>query len=280
MARTIVGVDFGLSVTDAVVVQGQRVVQHVAMHRPGPASQTLLKNALSQLGNAAVERAALIGVTGGRSARLQDNVGLRQLTRVAEPEAVGRGGLALAGVRRALVVSCGTGTAMIAADADRGQYTHLSGTAMGGGTLEGLARHLLGVRNATDVAALAQGGDASGVDTTLGEVLGAGVGQLPPSATAVNLGRLAELGTPPPADLAAGLVTMVAQTIALIALNAARTAQLPELVFIGRLSEFETVRTVVRGVCTLYQAPKPRFPDRAALATALGAALAAQAAVD
>lgn len=278
MARTTIGVDFGLSVTDAVLVQGQRVVQHVAMHRPGPASQAVLERALQQLGNSAVERTTLIGVTGGRSGLLPAEIGGRWLQRFAEPEAVGRGGLALAGVRRALVVSCGTGTSMIAADADSASYVHVSGTAMGGGTLEGLARHLLGVRNATDVAALAQGGDASGVDTTLAEALGSGVGELPPSATAVNLGRLAELESPAPPDLAAGLVTMVAQTISLIALNAARSAKLSKLVFIGRLAEFDSVRAVVRNVCALYDAPAPLFPERAALATALGAALAAQAA--
>src|SRR5690606_25358601 len=137
-----------------------------------------------------------------------------------------------AGVARALVVSCGTGTAMVAADAGAQQFVHASGTAVGGGTLEGLSKQLLGIRDASRVAWLALQGDAAGVDTTLGEVLGGGVGRLPPAATAVNLGRLAELTNPEPADLAAGLVTLVGQTIALVALNAAKVAGMPQTVFV------------------------------------------------
>jgi hypothetical protein len=61
-----------------------------------------------------------IGVTGGRSASLARAGGDRERPRstprhlvVGEPEAIGAAAC-LAGMRRALVVSCGTGTAMIA----------------------------------------------------------------------------------------------------------------------------------------------------------------------
>jgi type II pantothenate kinase len=278
MSRIIIGADFGLSVTDAVLLSGLEVQEHVSLHRPGPANETLLRRITSKLGAGA--KPAIIGVTGGRSSQLPDSFESVRIAHVPEPDAIGRGALALAGLEQALVVSCGTGTAMIAADAGTGRFAHLSGTAVGGGTLEGLAVHLLGVRNASTLAELAQKGDAAGVDTTLGEVLGGGVGNLPPGATAVNLGRLADLTEPDPADLAAGLVTMVAQTIALIALNAARSAALPEVVFVGRLAEFTAVRGVLEAVFALYGADAPHFPAGAAHATALGAALAAGAVLE
>lgn len=282
---TVIGVDFGLSVTDAVLVNTGRktehnaslVTSHAALHRPGVASEEVLRRALSELHLPEEDHTTTISVTGGRSRELPASFGGMNVVRVKETSAIGRGGLALSGVPHALVVSCGTGTAMIAADAVASRFTHLSGTAVGGGTLEGLAAHLLGVRNASAVATLALSGNAAGVDTTLGEVLGGGVGDLPPAATAVNLGRLADLTTPDPADLAAGLVTMVAQTIALIALNAARAAGLPEIVFIGRLAEFPAMQSVIHDVFALYGSPAPRFPAGAAHATALGAALAAKA---
>lgn len=277
MAETVIGVDFGLSVTDAVLAAGDGVRRHVAFHRPGPASEELLRRALAELG--ADARSSEIGVTGGRSRQLPDLLDGRRVVRVPEPEAVGRGGAALAGTERALVVSCGTGTAMIDADRAAGRFVHLSGTAVGGGTLEGLATHLLGVRDASAVAEMALRGSAAGVDTTLAEVLGGGVGDLPPEATAVNLGRLATVSAPDPADLAAGLVTMVAQTIALVALNAARAGGLREVVFVGRLAEFPAVSAVVTSVFELYGAPAPSFPQGGALATALGAALSAVAAL-
>lgn len=274
---TVVGVDFGLSVTDGVLVSNARVTAHAALHRPGPASQTVLRRVLAGLTGPEGVHGSTISVTGGRSRELPASFDGSRLVYVSETNAIGRGGLALAGVPQALVVSCGTGTAMIAADVAAARFSHVSGTAVGGGTLEGLAAHLLGMRNASAVAALALSGNAAGVDTTLGEVLGGGVGDLPPTATAVNLGRLAEIAAPDPADLAAGLVTMVAQTIALIALNAARAAALPAVVFIGRLAEFGAVRSVIEDVFSLYGSSAPRFPAGAAKATALGAALAAEA---
>lgn len=277
MSQLLLGVDFGLSVTDAVKVVGGEVLAHAARHRPGPATVELLREMIGDIEAGAITpgevAGARIGVTGGRSRELVGRAADLDLIHVGETDAVARGGLALAGVQRALVVSCGTGTAMVAADAEAGRYVHASGTAVGGGTLEGLAKHLLGMRDASQVAWLALQGDASGVDTTLGEVLGGGVGSLPPAATAVNLGRLAELESPDRADLAAGLVTLVAQTIGLVALNAAKVAGLPRTVFVGRLAEFEAVTRVIRSVFDLYGVEHPLFPEGAGMATAFGAAL-------
>jgi len=276
MSRITFGVDFGLSVTDAVKAADGQVLAHVARHRPGPASPALLQRMLSEVTASLFTPdtgGAVVGVTGGRSRDLPGTSGGHKVVHVSETDAVARGGLRLAGVTSALVVSCGTGTAMVAADSQAGRYVHASGTAVGGGTLEGLAKHLLGARDASAVARLATQGDSAGVDTTLGEVLGGGIGHLPAAATAVNLGRLAELADPDPADLAAGLVTLVGQTIALVALNAAKVAGMERTVFVGRLAEFEAVTRVIRSVFDLYGVEHPLFPAGAGMATAFGAAL-------
>lgn len=273
MSGALLGVDFGLSVTDAVLVRCGKVERHAALLRPGPADPHVLGRALEALG---VDRAdvAALAVTGGRSRELAGETGV---VVVDEPTAVGRGALALAGVARALAVSCGTGTAMVLADAPAGAFRHVTGTPVGGGTLEGLGSALLGVRLASDVAEMAVRGDASRVDTTLGEVLGGGIGGLPPRATAVSLGRLAELGGRAAAeDLAAGLTTMVAQTIALLALNAKRAQDLPHAVFVGRLAALPFVRDMIAAVFAVYGEDPPLFPAGGDTAVALGAALAAR----
>jgi len=279
-SRLRVGLDFGLTTTDAVAWAGPtgtplgEPLGHATLQRPGPADTAVLARALHELGVDADE-VARVAVTGGRSRTLPDTWSGVPLAKVTEPEAIGRGGLALAGVRRALVVSCGTGTAMVMADRDLGTYRHVSGTAVGGGTLVGLGQALLGERDALALADLASTGDASGVDTTLGEVLGGGVGDLPPEATAVNLGRLADLAEPPAAaDLAAGLVTMVAQVIALLAINAARAHDLTDVVATGRLAQLTSVRTVFDAVADLYHRPRFVVPADGARATAMGAVLA------
>jgi type II pantothenate kinase len=278
-----VGLDFGLTTLDAVAWPEGRAGTglapngHVSLDRPGPADTALLAQALERLGVEPIDLAR-IAVTGGRSRTLPDAWAGVPIHKVAEPEAIGRGGLAQSGLRRALVVSCGTGTAMVMADRDLGCYRHVSGTAVGGGTLVGLGHALLGERDPLALAALAAAGDAGGVDTTLGEVLGGGVGDLPPEATAVNLGRLADLPQPPArADLAAGIVTMVAQVIALIAINAARAFDLREVVAVGRLAQLEPVHATFDAVADLYHRPRFTVPADGARATALGAILSTAA---
>lgn len=273
----IVGIDFGLTVTDAVAVEGGRLDAHVALDRPGPASAGVIDKALATL-DRDVGRLAAVAVSGGRSRALPDtHVGV-PLVKVPEPTAVAVGALALAGLERALVVSCGTGTAMIAADRLTGSYTHVTGTPMGGGTLEGLGQLTLGVGNGADIAALAEQGSAAGVDTTLGDVLGGALGHLPPTATAVSFGRVTSLqGGPQDEDVAAGLCVMVAQNIAFIALNAAKAAGSQQVVFVGRVAQFPVIAHMLKAVFAVYDFPTvPLIPAHGERATALGAALVAE----
>lgn len=272
----ILGLDFGLTLLDAALLDGDDDATTWTLPRPERVDPAAVRAALAAGG---LEPAALrtAGVTGGRSRELPPAVDGLALRPVPEPEAIGRGGLRLAGVERALVVSCGTGTAMVRADAAAGRFEHVTGSAVGGGTLVGLGRHLLGTADPEAIARLAAAGDAGGVDTTLQDVLGGGVGRLPPSATAVNLGRLALLEAPRREDLAAGLVTMVGQVIAVIALNAARAEGLGSIVLVGRLPRLAPVRATIEAVWRVYGVEVPPVvPEQGASATALGAALAAR----
>lgn len=290
-----VGLDLGLTTIDAVALpiaaaralaaatvddHAGRVtpgVRCAPVPRNGGAPGDVLDHAAAAL---ALDPGAVvsIAVTGGRSRELPDDWHGVPVVKVAEPEAIGRGGLAIARVRRALVVSCGTGTAMVAADRDLGSYRHVTGTSVGGGTLLGLSQALLGTADVGAFAALAARGRAAGVDVTLGEALGAGIGHLPPDAIAVSLGKLRAPGfEPDPADLAAGLTVMVGQVIALLALAAAQGHGLTRIVAVGRLAEVAPVARVFDAVADLYGQPHFVVPALAAHATALGAVLAADA---
>jgi len=87
------------------------------------------------------DKIAWIAVTGGQSRSIQGDSRSFPILKIPEVNAIARGGLALTGEQSALVVSAGSGTAMIAARV--GQSTHVTGSAVGGGTLQGLARLLL-----------------------------------------------------------------------------------------------------------------------------------------
>ena len=116
------------------------------------------------------------------------------------------------------------------------------------------------------------------MDGTLADVIGGGIGSLPADATAVNLGRIVKLSAAPTReDLAAGLVTLVSQVIAVIALNAAKANGLEKIVIVGHLPDLEPIQKAIHRVWGFYGVTSPAIiPVDRGYATALGAALVAR----
>lgn len=268
-------IDFGISNTDAIAnINGHwRRWTRAYTHEPDEA----LVRAILADGGIDLDALPLLAVTGGRHRLLPERIGNCRVIGVNELTAIGRGGQATAGLAATtgenpvLVVSGGSGTAMVAA---RGaSYTHATGTAVGGGTMLGLARLLLGTVDPHEIDALAQAGNPNGADLSLADVVTGPIGALPADATAVNFGRLArsaaEVSRP---DLAAALVTMVGQVIGLLAIQAARAQQIDRIVVIGHLTDMPSIRRVLESVGQYY-ATALDLPSDAGYATALGALL-------
>jgi type II pantothenate kinase len=270
----ILGLDFGLTNLDGVLVENEKLQRGWRQDTEGPAILATIDR-LFEVQTIEIQNLSCIGTTGGRHRDLPSVYKGVPVFKIGEAQAVGRGGLALAQLEEALVVSAGTGTSMIAA---RGkQFQHVTGSAVGGGTLLGLAKLLLGTSDPLEIAKLSAIGNSAGVDSTLQDVLGGGIGHLPQDATAVNLGRLVHLEQPKPEDLAAGLVTLVSQVIAVIALNAARAERLEHIVIVGHLVDLEPIRRAIERVWGFYGVERPPIiPEARGSATALGAALEAQ----
>jgi len=170
-----------------------------------------------------------------------------------------------------LVVSAGSGTAVVAVRGER--CTHVTGTGVGGGTLLGLGRLLLHTTDPGEIDALARRGDPNGADLSLGDVVSGPIGQLPADATAVNFGRLAHRDlVVSREDLAAALVALVGQVIGTVAVNAARAQQIERIVVTGHLIDMSSVRAALEQVGDIYGMPIT-LPPNAGCGTALGALL-------
>jgi type II pantothenate kinase len=270
-------IDFGISNTDMIAqVDGKwRRWTQPYTGQPDPEQvRTILAK-----GDIDLNRLSLLAVTGGRHRLLPARIGECVVQGVGELEAIGRGGQAILEpttpeeTQPLLVVSAGSGTAMIKAHGRT--YSHVTGTAVGGGTMLGLARLLIDTIDPTEINQLAQAGNANGVDLSLADVITGPIGTLPAAATAVNFGRLArEAGTPARADLAAAIVTLVGQTIALIAVNAARSLPTTQVVITGHLTDMVSIRRMLVAVGALY-GQTFHLPEDAGYATALGALLTA-----
>ena len=270
----ILGLDFGMTNLDGVLLEHNVLQRGWRMDCTG-ASLDSTRAALGE-GGVQLESLKAIGTTGGRHRELPNLFKGIPVVKVGEADAVGRGGLHMAGLSEALVVSAGTGTAMIAARGKTCQ--HVTGSAVGGGTLLGLAKLCLGTADPLEIAALAALGNPAEVDGTLADVIGGGIGSLPADATAVNLGRIVKLSSAPSReDLAAGLVTLVSQVIAVIALNAAKANGLEQIVIVGHLPDLIPIQTAIHRVWGFYGVSTPAIiPTDRGYATALGAALVAQ----
>ena len=213
----------------------------------------------------------VIGVTGGHYRDLPEFVDGYKIHQVDEMLALGRGGLALTGLEAGLVVSAGTGVAMVAATAE--DMHHVTGSAVGGGTLVGLSRLILNTSDVFEIDQLALAGDASAVDIMLNEAVGGEVGRLPATANAVNLGKLDRQKDFTRENLAAGLARLVAQVIAVIAINAANSVDLKKIILVGHLMDLKSIRKEINLVGEFY-GRKFIVPENPGFGTAMGVLVA------
>ena len=268
-------IDFGISNTDVIARKDGVLTRWNEPYLGDPDAASV--RAILAAGGVNLDDLTHLAVTGGRHRVLPDQIGQTQVVKVNEVQAIGRGGQAILGLTGAareiplMVVSAGSGTALIKAQGD--SFAHVSGTAVGGGTMLGLARLILGTGDPVEIGALAAAGDRNGADLSLADVITGPIGALPADATAVNFGRLGQRsfhGQVKREDLAAALVNLIAQTIGLITVNAAKAHDCQRIVMTGHMLDMAYFREIL-GLVGVYYATQMDMPDCPGCATALGA---------
>ena len=211
--------------------------------------------------------------TGGGAARLARELSGVRVHTVPEFAAWARGAPLLAAREgldlpaHYLLVSLGTGTSVLSLD--HGRATRVGGSALGGGTLLGLGRLLLGVESFDEICALAARGDRRRVDLLVGDIYPGGEIPLPPD---LNAASFAKLDSRDSADLAHALMGMLGENIALICGTLARSHAAQAVVYCGStLLQNTELREILRWVTAAYGA-QPYFLDAGAYCGAFGAA--------
>ena len=267
----ILGIDIGGSTTKIVGLRTDGSV--VSMLRVRAEDQvTSLYGALgnyltsSGLTLQDVRRVVLTGV--GASYVDGDIFGL-PTCKVDEFSASGTGALALSGQEQAVVVTMGTGTAFMWAERGRA-VRHLCGSGIGGGTLGGLCRKLVGMERFGQIKKLAEQGDLGQVDLTIADITCHPAPTLDPTLTAANFGNLAEDASP--ADLAAGAVNLVLQAIGTMTVLACQCCDTRTVVLTGSMTTLSQVKPNFENFEKLYGIHYI-VPENATFATAIGAGL-------
>lgn len=192
--------------------------------------------------------------------------------KVSEFKSVGLGGLYLSGLEEAVVVSMGTGTALIHAKKN-GELTdtsYLGGTGVGGGTLLGLSRRMIGVDTVEHLEKLCEDGNLDNVDLRIKDMSSDDTFQINADMTASNFGKLSDIASNN--DVALGIANMVAETVAMLSVFAARSFDVKNVVLTGNLTSISSITRVFEGLEATFGI-KFIIPKLAQFATVIGAAL-------
>lgn len=189
---------------------------------------------------------------------------------VPEFRCIGLGGLYLSGLDRAVIASMGTGSALVLSERGK-EPEHLGGTGVGGGTLIGLSKKLLGMDTVEHIAELAKKGDLSRVDLRINDISANPAGKLTETMTASNFGNISDIANK--SDIALGIINLVFETIAVVSIFAARNHSIRDIVLTGNMTAVDQARSIFHGLGTLFDV-NFIIPENSQFSTVIGAALA------
>lgn len=208
-------------------------------------------------------------MTGVGSAYVQKSIYGLPCISVSEFTCVGLGGLYVSGLERAIIISMGTGTAITYAVRE-GEITYLGGTGVGGGTLMGISKKLLGLDTIESITEFASRGSLDHIDLRIKDITKAGAMAVHSDLTAANFGKVSD--TASKEDMALGLINMVFETVAMMGIFAARSYSIKDIVLTGNLTSIPQAQTMFRTLGTMLNA-NFIIPDHSRFATVIGAAL-------
>ncbi len=213
-------------------------------------------------------------MTGVGSSYVKRNLYGIECQRVPEFSCIGKGGLYLSGLDNALVVSMGTGTALVHAEKS-GKNDYLGGTGVGGGTLVGLSKLLVGAEGIEHIVEYADEGNLANIDLRIKDITAkSSMTGLGGDTTAANFGNVSDVATK--GDIALGVLNMVYETIGMVSIFASRHCGVKDIVLTGNLTrlgfaerKFEEFNGMGYGVNFI-------IPELAQYSTVIGCALNAQ----
>lgn len=275
--RTVIGIDIGGSTTKIVALRSdgsrETLVEPIFVRATdaitsvyGAFGKFTMQNGIELKD---IDRVLMTGVG---SSFIDKPLYSLECEKVSEFRCVGNGGLYLSGLDEAIVVSMGTGTALMHAKREDGRIVteYLGGTGVGGGTLLGLSRRMIGVDTIEHLEQLCEGGDLSNVDLRIKDLTSDNSFQINDEITASNFGKLSDMATQN--DVALGVANMVGETIAMLAMFAARSFNIKNVVLTGNLTAIKAIVDVFEGLEHMFDI-KFIIPERSQFATVIGAAL-------
>lgn len=267
--KIVLGIDVGISTTKIVGIRKGEIIAPIRITAVDPI--TSLYGAFGKylhdndIRLEDVERVMLTGVGAGY---VKNDVLGVPTGKTEEFLADGLGARFESGLNRAIVVSMGTGTSFVRCEGD--QMQHIGGIGIGGGTLQGLSRILLNTSDIKHVASLAMQGDISHIHLLIGDISPQALPGLPMNATASLFARAQSNAAQE--DIAAGIISMVLQSIGSASVLSALGGDIRDFVLIGNLTLLPQCKEIFPIFEKLYNVHF-HIPKYSQYCTAIGAAL-------
>jgi activator of 2-hydroxyglutaryl-CoA dehydratase len=257
----IIGIDRGATFTDFAIVESGRLKDRFSIENR---SWDAINSAYARLKNEyQTDHIVFSGCATGMPAAMQERI-----TIIAEIDAIGFGGAALAHTGSCVVVSMGTGTAIVHFTQSRAK--HVGGSGVGGGTIKGLGSLICGLEDPLKLNALAMKGSASNINLTISDLGYEEISFLGADMTASNF---ASVKSKKNEDLAAGILRLVGETVGIISSICARELNCRDnIVMVGKVAQSTYIRQILDLVGKLYQT-RFHYPENPGFATVYGAAL-------
>ncbi len=273
--KVIIGIDVGGSTTKIVGFRGEKVLGATFVHATDPI--TSLYGAFGKFTvdhNIALDDIEKVIVTGAGSSYVKGPLYGLPCIHESEFTCVGKGGLYLSELSEAIVISMGTGTALVHAkkEGDVVSTNYLGGTGVGGGTLIGLSKKLIGIENVEHIVEAAKTGNLDNIDLRISDIAKKTSRhmELPNDMTASNFGKVSDIATT--GDLALGVINMVFETVGMIGMFASRNAGTKNIVLTGNMTSLPQAKSIFENLNALFDL-NFIIPENAVFATAHGAAL-------
>ncbi len=275
--KTVIGIDIGGSTTKIVGFKtdenGSVLIEPLFVR-----ATDAITSVYGAFGKFTLENKLALGdidrvlMTGAGASFIDKPIYSLECSKVSEFKCVGLGGLYLSGLDEAVVVSMGTGTALVHAKKNGGstETAYLGGTGVGGGTLLGLSRKMIGVDTVEHLEALCAEGNLDNINLRIKDISKDPAFQIGGDITASNFGKLSDMASKN--DIALGIANMVAEIIAMLAVFAARNFKVKTVVLTGNLTALKPIADVFEGLEESFGV-KFVIPEMAQFATVIGAAL-------
>lgn len=235
---SIISIDIGTSTIKIIEYKDKKIINKEIYSNNSP--ENALKEFIDKYNIKDIEYIVSTGI-GAYKLKYDGNTPIKKVT---EFNAIAEGGLYLSNKKEALIVSIGTGTALIRVDEN--SIKHLGGTGVGAGTLINMCKLIAGTNDIEEIIKLAEKGDLKNIDLRIGDITDKETTTLPKDLTLSNFGNLNKNANKE--DVALGIVNMIFETIGMMASFSLKNDTIKDVILIGNIVKIPRVHEILEKI--------------------------------